>query len=140
MMTAKTLLGNYALRQTGTRAEILSIFLQEQRALSQREIESSMKRSCDRVTIYRTLSTFMEKGLVHKVLDHSGVTKFALCTSECGESGSHKHDHIHFTCTNCGKTLCVDDVAIPSLTLPPGYLAKEVNVLIQGTCANCSLN
>lgn len=138
MNQAESLLKNHSLRLTGSRAEILSIFLQEGRAMSQREVETVMEQSCDRVTIYRTLSTFMDKGLLHKVLDDSGVTKFALCSTGCEEHSAHSHDHVHFKCTNCGKTLCVDEVRMPQLSLPEGYAVSEVNVLIQGTCANCS--
>ena len=138
MNQAESLLRDHSLRLTGSRAEILSIFFQEGRAMSQREIESVMEKSCDRVTIYRTLSTFMDNGLLHKVLDNSGVTKFALCSLDCEEKHEHQHDHVHFKCTNCGKTLCVDEVRLPEFQLPEGYASSEIYVLIQGTCANCN--
>ncbi len=131
------MLKNHSLRLTGSREEILEIFLREGRALSQREIESEMENTCDRVTIYRTLSTFMDKGLLHRVLDDSGVTKFALCSTTCDETASHHHDHVHFKCLRCGITLCVEDVQVRMPTLPLGYAVEEMNVLMQGVCPAC---
>ena len=88
------------------------------------------------MTIYRTLSTFLEKGILHKVLDDTGVMKYALCSDECAP-GHHHHDHIHFKCTNCGKTLCIEQARLPRFELPKGFATTEVNVLMQGTCPDC---
>ncbi len=138
MANAANLLKNHDLRLTGSREDILAVFLREARALSQREIEGELGIACDRVTIYRTLSTFLDKGLLHKVLDDTGVTKFALCPTHCAEQSSHQHDHIHFKCTRCGNTFCVEEVHIRMPSLPPGYAVQEINVLMQGICPQCS--
>jgi Fur family ferric uptake transcriptional regulator len=130
------LLKNFRLRSTPTRQEILHLFLKKEYALSHSDIESEIADDIDRVTVYRTLKTFFDRGLIHKVLDDGGTLKYALCSDNCSVSG-HKHEHVHFKCTRCGQTNCLD-VNIPSTKLPKGYQAKEVNVLIQGTCPNCS--
>ncbi|MDP5171771.1 MAG: transcriptional repressor [Bacteroidia bacterium] len=137
MASSESILRNHALRLTGSREEILDVFLRESRALSQREIELEMEQACDRVTIYRTLSTFLEKGLLHKVLDDSGVTKFALCSTTCVEHEPHQHDHVHFKCVQCGNTLCVEEVHVHMPILPSGYAVQEMNVLMQGVCPDC---
>jgi Fur family transcriptional regulator, ferric uptake regulator len=85
--------------------------------------------------VYRTLKTFLDKGLIHKVLDDEGSLKYALCNDPCTTS-SHRHEHVHFKCTQCGQTSCLD-VEIPLVRLPKGYEAREVNLLIQGTCESC---
>ncbi len=138
MVKATSLLKHHALRLTDSREEILEIFLKESRALSQREIETTMAHDCDRVTIYRTLSTFVDKGLLHKVLDNTGVTKFALCPSECTERHAHQHDHVHFKCEVCGNTICVKEVQLAIPSLPTGFQTREMNVLLQGTCPECT--
>lgn len=137
MADVKRILQSHALRHTTSRAEILEIFVQENRALSQREVESAMSQDCDRVTIYRTLSSFLDKGLLHKVLDDSGATKFALCPSTCAEHEAHQHDHVHFKCIRCGNTICVEEVHVHPPRLPAGFLVQEVNVLMQGVCPDC---
>jgi Fur family ferric uptake transcriptional regulator len=70
------------------------------------------------------------------VLDDGGALKYALCNEHC-RTADHHHDHVHFKCTTCGETQCLDNVEIPSIKLPKGYKGKEGNLLIQGTCPKC---
>ena len=106
-------------------------------AISHGDIENSVKGRYDRVTIYRTLKSFLETGLIHKVLDDTGGTRYALCADACAD-GHHHHDHIHFKCSNCNETTCLDGVHIPEVRLPEGFVAAESNFLITGVCKKCS--
>lgn len=130
------LLKSFRLRSTPTRQEILRLFLKKEHALSHSDIESEIASEIDRVTVYRTLKTFFDRGLIHKVLDDAGSLKYALCTGTCSGS-QHHHEHVHFKCTECGQTNCLD-IDIPAVRLPKGYEPREVNLLIQGVCQQCS--
>lgn len=130
------LLKLFSMRSTPSRQEILNLFLKRDYALSHGDIEKEISNSLDRVTVYRTLKTFLDKGLIHKVLDDEGSLKYALCNEACSEA-EHHHDHVHFKCTRCGQTNCLD-LEVPDVKLPKGYQPKEVNVLIQGICERCS--
>jgi Fur family transcriptional regulator, ferric uptake regulator len=136
-MTAASdrLLKTFQMRSTPTRQEILQLFLNKEYALSHGDIEKEISNSLDRVTVYRTLKTFLDKGLIHKVLDDEGSLKYALCSEACS-SMEHHHDHVHFKCTKCGQTNCLN-IEVPGIKLPKGYKPQEVNVLIQGTCERC---
>jgi Fur family ferric uptake transcriptional regulator len=129
-------LKSFRLRSTPTRQEILQLFLKKDCALSHSDIESEIADDIDRVTVYRTLKTFNDRGLIHKVLDDGGGLKYALCSEACSTT-RHRHEHVHFKCVQCGQTNCLD-VDIPMVKLPEGYKSKEVNLLVQGTCQNCS--
>jgi len=133
---SETLLKDFKLRSTPNRQEILHLFLQKNYALSHGDIEKEIDNSLDRVTVYRTLKTFLDKGLIHKVLDDEGSLKYALCNEACTTAGHH-HDHVHFKCTLCGQTYCLN-IEVPPVKLPKGYRASEVNLLIQGICERCS--
>ena len=91
----KKLLKSHSLRLTQSRGDVISVFLDKQVAISHSDIETEIDGKYDRVTIYRTLKSFMDKGLIHKVLDDSRATRYGLCHDECSED-SHKHNHIHF--------------------------------------------
>lgn len=136
MNSPETLLKDFQLRSTPGRQEVLQIFLKNTYALSHGDIEHKMPPDFDRVTLYRTLKTFLDKGLVHKVLDDEGGLKYALCNHNCSTAGHH-HNHVHFKCTICGQTSCLE-VEIPGIKLPKGYKPTEANLLIQGTCSNCA--
>lgn len=135
-MTSKEILIAHSLRHTNSRSDILEVFLQRNSALSQPELEKEM-HECDRVTIYRTLATFLEKGILHKVLDDAGAMKYALCSHiHCSEH-YHSHDHVHFKCNQCNRTLCLENLHIPPIKMPQSFLVEEVNLLIQGVCEDC---
>lgn len=138
MRNVLEILSSYSLRNTNSRKDILEVFLKEGKALSQKNIEDAISGECDRVTIYRTLSTFLDKGILHRVLDDSGAMMYALCASNCEQKEVHNHDHVHFKCTSCGRTNCVNDVHVPKINLPAGYVSREINVLMQGICPSCS--
>jgi Fur family transcriptional regulator, ferric uptake regulator len=135
--TEKFLKG-YDLRSTGCRRDILNLFFSEPYAMSQAFFEENLHHQYDRVTIYRTLKSFLDAGFIHKVLDDSGGIKYALCSDDCRLNHHQHHDsHVHFKCTQCGKTICMDDIEIPALHLPGSYHPDEINVLVTGICAMC---
>lgn len=136
-MPAKEFLKEYQLRITHSREEILNAFLEKQTALSPADIEKRISEQIDRVTIYRTINTFLEKGVIHKILDYQGGTKYALCKDSC-TSENHDHNHVHFKCIRCKDTYCLENVNIPPINLPENFKVSEVNFLVQGTCVNCS--
>lgn len=125
------------LRVTSCRRDVLATFIQKKVALSHADLEEALKESFDRVTIYRTLKTFLESDLIHKVLDDSGTTKYALCTHDKAEE-HHDHEHVHFKCEICGKTNCIQEITLPKITLPEGYIGKEKSLLVMGICKDCS--
>jgi Fur family transcriptional regulator, ferric uptake regulator len=132
------LLGSKDLRITKPRIDILSILIEHDAALSQHELEQRLGPGADRVTVYRTLKTFVQEGLLHAVPDEEFGLRYALCdTHACDTKGEHHHDHMHFKCTNCGDTLCLDDVKLPPMPLPTGYRAQEITVLAKGICKAC---
>lgn len=131
------LLKEHNLRHTQGRETILSVFTEKEAALSHADVEDCLPENFDRVTIYRTLKSFVENGLLHKIADNEGTAKYALCNHQCS-TDKHHHDHIHFKCEKCGDTTCIDSVGIPHFQLPVGYSSNEVNLLVQGKCPKCN--
>lgn len=120
---------------TESRKKIISLFFQHKDALTHGDIEKETGEKYDRVTIYRTLQTFVEKGIIHAIPTSDNSVKYALC-KDCAE-GHHHDEHVHFVCNNCNATICLDDVVSPQIELPEGYEAQNVQVLIHGICKNC---
>lgn len=137
-MSIKNTLKRYDLRHTSCRQDVLSLFQVSVKALSHGDVEQQLSDQYDRVTIYRTLKTFVEVGLIHKVLDEDGL-RYAHCKDECQTPDhQHHHNHVHFKCQQCGQTSCLDSVQIPAIKLPNGYAQQEVNLLIEGVCVVCN--
>ncbi len=138
-LTPLKILQDHKLRITSCRQEVLKTFLSRDSALAHADLEDVLKDDFDRVTLYRTLKTFLEKDLIHKVLDDSGATKYALCShSPDHKDHHHDHEHIHFKCEKCGKTMCLEDSTLPKIELPEGFINKEISLLVQGICDKCN--
>lgn len=123
---------------TESRKKILHHFLDTNGALAHADIESRSGTEFDRVTIYRTLQTFVEKGIIHTIPTADNSVRYALCKDECS-AGHHHDDHVHFMCDNCGTTYCLDHVTVPKVALPDGFKAIQKDLVVSGLCNKCSL-
>ena len=121
---------------TDSRKKILGLFLDSHDALAHGDIEKKAGEKFDRVTVYRTLQTFVEKGIIHSIPTSDNSVRYALCR-DCQE-GHHHDEHVHFVCSNCGKTICLDDVVSPAINLPERYIVEDVQVVINGICKDCN--
>lgn len=130
----KQILKNHKLRVTDCRIDVLKKFLGSDHALSSRELEESFTQY-DRVTMYRTLHSFVDKGILHSIPDDSGFARYGICHETCSPE-EHSHDHIHFKCEDCGSIECVTSHDIPVIKIP-GYQINEVNMIISGICESC---
>ncbi|QCR23688.1 Fur family transcriptional regulator [Pontibacter sp. SGAir0037] len=137
MEKVQKILVENGLRKTNCRQDILAVFLNHTHALAHADLEQMLGDRYDRVTLYRTLHTFEEKGLVHSINDVNGAVKYALCEQPCNEH-HHQDNHIHFSCTNCNQTVCINELLIPELKLPEGYKVSSLHFSAQGVCKACS--
>ena len=121
---------------TGSRQKILGLFLSKNGALSHADIEKKTGESFDRVTVYRTLQTFVESGIIHLIPTTDNSIKYALCKNDCAR-GHHHDNHVHFICDECSKTICLDDVNIPVVRLPKGFIPQHAEMVVTGVCGEC---
>lgn len=124
------------LKVTRTRSQILALFVDKEYALSYADIDEHLKGKEDKVTIYRTLKSFSEKGIIHEIMDVDKVSKYALCGHQCNTV--HHHDtHAHFKCIECKHIFCLQKPTI-QIEIPKGYTANTFNLSIEGLCNSCS--
>lgn len=121
---------------TDSRKKILELFLKETGALAHADIEKNTGEIFDRVTVYRTLQTFVEKGIIHHIPTTDNSILYALCKDNC-EAGHHHDNHVHFICNSCGKTICLDDVTVPTVKLPRGFKPNHAEMVVKGICGEC---
>ncbi|MBD0777297.1 transcriptional repressor [Maribacter sp. ANRC-HE7] len=93
----------------------------------------------ERSTLFRTMKTFVDKGVVHQIEDGTGVIKYALCEENC-ECEVGNDLHLHFHCNNCNETVCLTEHKIPHIHLPEGYKTEDINMVVKGVCDKCSSN
>ena len=127
------------LRVTPFRKEVLEIFLENEHAISIQDIEDALVEF-DRITLYRTIKSFINKGVVHEIVMPGDIKKLALCDRICDhEEGLHEHNHIHFQCRKCSEVYCVETDEIPQINIP-GFIVEEQEIQAKGICNKCSKN
>ena len=123
-------------RNSSTKTEIISLLNEKKTALTHKDFQDYFEKSIDRVTIYRALDRLVEEGKLHRIANLEGGIQYALCNTCSHETHFHNHDHIHFSCRICKKTICLEN-NIPNLNLPKDYVIEEKQILISGICPNC---
>lgn len=135
MKQAHKILDQKAVRITPIRQLLLEYFLQYDGTFGLLELENAFPRS-DRITMYRTLKTFEESGIIHSINNGTGEVKYALCDEHC-TSNHHIDQHPHFQCEQCNQLSCFDGLVVPKMQLPKGYIQKETTMMIKGICPDC---
>ena len=120
---------------TAGRVAILKVLMKAGKPLSQDQIaKRSGKNHFDKVTIYRTLGSLLDVGLVHKVFIDKRARHFEL-SHNCTESQCHPH----FTCTSCGETTCLTEISLPMAKSPhKGFIIRRQQVRLEGLCPACA--
>lgn len=129
--TVRDEIRDHGARVTGARVRLLELLRGADTALSHAEIEERARNLVvDRVTIYRVLDWLVERGLAHRIAGPDRVWRFST-----GASPTGGHAHIH--CTQCGRTVCMGEIAQPELRLPKGFKLESVELKVNGLCASC---
>lgn len=118
------------LSKTASRLDILEVFLDSDKGLSEKEIDEKIDGKYDRATIYRTLKTFREKGLIHPVILENEMTRYVL--------KKEPENHVHFKCEECGNVFCLTQVKITDPALPAGFIQKGIDFVVTGMCPACN--
>jgi Fur family transcriptional regulator, ferric uptake regulator len=86
-------------KATPVRMSVLSVFKKAKQPLSAQGLISTLPRGTDQATVYRTLRSFMQKGLIKQIdLRHNHAHYELTATAE----------HHHLICLRCGR---IEDVA-----------------------------
>jgi Fur family ferric uptake transcriptional regulator len=122
------------IKPTAMRDLVLTVLTDQKSAISLSDLEHHFDKA-DRTTLYRTLKTFEVNKLIHKIDDGSGSVKYALCLDSC--ECEPKDLHVHFKCIKCNKTYCLNDVPVPGIKLPQGFMLENINMVVKGVCSFC---
>lgn len=133
----KEILKKHGMRITDCRLDVLDLFINQQRALSQKDLEENLT-AYDRVTLYRTLHSFIDNGVLHKIPNDNGIASYGVCFDTCS-SDEHQHDHVHFKCTSCGQLECIEETfKLNDIRLPKDYSMNSMDVIVNGLCGTCN--
>ena len=130
--TGDRLLRGTGLRKTIGRVKIIEALMAQRRPLTGAELIAVLGRDAmDPASVYRVLSVFTERQIVHRIDGTDKVARYAL--------NRGKPNHPHFTCRCCGRMDCLDKLPVPHFDIrPDGYVVEEENLFLSGLCARCN--
>lgn len=131
------ILERHKVKPTAMRMLVLKQLLISERHLSLADLEELL-HPADRITIYRTLQTFVKNGIAHSVDTTNNGSVYGLCPSECNHE-AHADQYPHFICEKCQNITCNNDFSytIRQNSNSPVYQIHKIEVSIKGICPNC---
>lgn len=133
------ILNKVGLKKTEIRVLLLDFLSKNKKPISAAQILIELKKNkLDQVTIYRTLETFLEKGLIKKVETGKREAEYELI--------DEKNDHHHMICIKCNQI--EDFIGCDGLKIVENALKKSKNFKkishhsfdLFGICNTCDKN
>jgi len=122
------------LKLTPQRQQIVRVLLREKRPLSAKEIGELVNKRFPGIglgTVYRTLDTLKELGLVSEIVFPDGGRRFEL-------RQEHRH---HLICLGCGRVVsfpfCPDDCVMRVAAANPDFEIHGHSFSVFGYCGEC---
>lgn len=133
--SAEGLLHTHGLRVTAARKAIIEILQEGHDPLSIEALLTRLpKKTADQATVYRTLESFMEKGIVRQVVLSPERALYELAGD----------DHHHIVCVRCGRIEHIElkdcaDFEKEALTASKDFKKIERHTLeLYGICKKCA--
>jgi Fur family ferric uptake transcriptional regulator len=133
-MIVRDTLRSAGLRRTPAREQVLGTIDALRKPVTHGELAAAIG-GLDEITLYRTLTTFVEAGLVHRVQGLDGAWRY--CAQPEGREGC-PGNHAHFLCTDCRSMTCLVDAPMPRVEVPPGAEVHGRHFLVYGRCVTCA--
>jgi Fur family ferric uptake transcriptional regulator len=128
------LLEEHDVKPTANRIVVVEALASSMLPQSLAELERRIQ-TIDKSNIFRALTLFRERHLVHTIEGGSDGIRYELCHSH---SEDHDDDqHPHFYCEVCQQTYCLDGLEVPEVAVPQGFRTRSVNYMIKGVCPHC---
>jgi Fe2+ or Zn2+ uptake regulation protein len=92
------------------------------------------KNRIDRVTVYRILSLFKQRGIIREITSTGGVNFIEMATQE-------NPVHPHFSCRSCGMLSCLEPLTFSQshqlISANEDYSVDHIEINISGICSGC---
>jgi len=122
--------------KTQQRLAVLNILLKSTTPLNVSSVRELLagKNSIDRVTVYRILFLFKQRGIIREITSTGGVNFIEMATQE-------NPVHPHFSCRSCGIMSCLEPLTFSQshqlISAKEDYSVDHIEINISGICSGC---
>jgi Fur family transcriptional regulator, ferric uptake regulator len=143
----RDLLRRGKLRVTHVRLAILRALSESEVALEASDVATALRKAgddADRVTVYRTLNSLVDRGIAHRIDPGDRIFRFSLTDHGRCTDDHHEHEHPHMKCDTCGAVECILDaeVVIKPRDERGGsrrrFKVTQQDIMLHGTCDRCA--
>lgn len=135
MVMGGEILTELGIKATRQRKAIIDVIVQAEAPLSADEIYDRIPKQSEvnYSTVYRTLATLVDKGVLIKMGEVGGKIFYLL------RSNAHNH---HLICTNCNKLIEISQCPIENLSRQiaqnTGFIITGHHLELSGICPECA--
>jgi Fur family ferric uptake transcriptional regulator len=130
------LLAHFGVRPTPLRLAVLEVLGSAKQAFRAGDILARIqdRRRVNKVTVYRILEDFSQRGLIRKIPVAGKAARYELACE-------HHPPHPHFQCHTCGEVECLEPVPLElvwaEIRGPLGHRADRLEIRVAGVCRRC---
>jgi Fe2+ or Zn2+ uptake regulation protein len=130
-----SLLRKTGLKATDQRLAILTVLKKTKQPLSSQEIIAQLGTTFDAVTVYRTVKTLLEKGLIRQIDLRQNNARYEMADLD---------DHHHLVCVQCGRiediSGCIAEDMQEDILKKTKHFAeiRDHSLEFYGLCKNCA--
>jgi len=133
---AALLLKNSNIRATAKKRALLEEIIGSENPRSASDLHLSLSAlfPLDLVTVYRSLTTMRDAGILREITDASGVQHYEMACV-------HNPLHPHFSCAKCKSLSCLRSLSGGEEQLLSGFASDcdvdGISVILSGVCSEC---
>lgn len=133
-LDAKDVLRKSGCRVTSARIAVLEMFQRNPKPLSVQEVIAMLPRDADQATVYRTIRSLRDKGILRQIDLRHNHAHYEL---------ANLAEHHHLVCVRCGRIEdvhgCTLETAYPELLRHSKHFAEITQHALEfyGVCKSC---
>lgn len=122
---------------TQNRIAVFKLLTESKTALSVAVIMKKSKILLDRISVYRALKYFLQKGIVEIVPNNRGNASYILASDERGIETKSDNKCAYFVCSSCQHTEIISEPLQIKLNSLTQHQVSKYSLIIEGLCTSC---
>jgi len=122
---------------TRCRIDVFKMFYHHNKALPTSFINKYFSGSIHRISVYRALKTFIQKGILLRIPGKDGEINYIFCHNKKNGTVTDKTQVAYFLCTSCEQMIMLSDPIFQRFKLPGNIKVNHCYFFMEGVCKSC---
>jgi Fur family ferric uptake transcriptional regulator len=122
---------------TQNRIAVFKLLTESKTALSVCTIMKQSESLLDRISVYRALKYFSQKGIVEIVPNNKGNASYILASINKNIVKRKNNKSAYFVCSSCQQTEIILEPIVVNLNSLTKHRIRNYKLIIEGLCTGC---